>query len=88
MPMNLQGVLYLHCQKCLDDVAGSALSPADYMRLEVAISEEGDLIVNCRRHHEEVAFFENESIAEALRAIPFEACDSCGESCAGSPKGH
>lgn len=42
-------VLYLHCRQCIATLP-DGLSPREYVKVEVGLSQKGELIVWCLRH--------------------------------------
>ena len=54
---------YLHCKKCIEE----KLIPD----IEAGVTEEGELVINCRNHDLLVAKFE-------LKDPPLMRCDTCG----------
>ena len=69
-------VRYLHCTKCLEELPPDE-EPRTYSRLQVCATGRGDLIIECVRHNEEVAHFDNDDLPEAIATLGNAMC-ACG----------
>lgn len=74
-------ISYLHCKKCLEELPQGE-SPASYSRLEVGVTDEGNVLVWCQRHDLEVATLTPEIISDIAEN---PRCSACEE---GSDEGH
>lgn len=62
---------FIHCPDCVR----SQLAPS----LSVGITSFGDVVINCERHDEVIAYFERDKIAEELLEIATgEHANDCG----------
>lgn len=73
-------VMFLHCKQCISDPMRDALqqSPAEFARLEVGVTREGDLSVRCTRHDASVARFRNADVAHELLYLAGKPCGAHG----------
>ncbi len=73
MAINPDELKFLHCSICADSLPdGEAMR--DYARLSVAVTPQGNLLVECVRHDEVVAYITNGDIAHVLREAAGRPC--------------
>ena len=65
---------YLHCATCLKELPKGE-SPASYARLEVGITDQGNVLIWCLRHDMEVATLTPELIRDVAENPRCDACE-------------
>jgi len=66
-------MLFLQCPEC-DDVKPSKVSPRDFARLSIGVTEGGDLHIECVRHGTVIAHIPNHELGEELFRISSNTC--------------
>tara|TARA_R100001082_G_scaffold108443_1_gene83676 strand:+ start:980 stop:1231 length:252 start_codon:yes stop_codon:yes gene_type:complete len=68
-------ISYLHCKTCIDELPNGK-SPRDYVRNEVAINDDNQMLIGCTRHNKTVAVF---TLRDDIRMklIGKGTCDCC-----------
>jgi hypothetical protein len=69
---------YMHCTFCLEQCPPDQ-SPAEFARLSIGASPQGDLIVWCNRHGVCVTRMRNDEIGEAFFKAGGVECSCCGK---------
>lgn len=69
--------MFMHCAMCLDETPHDQ-TPAEYARIAVGLSDNGDFVIWCVRHDVEVQIFEQGKVDEALAEVMGVSCGGCG----------
>jgi hypothetical protein len=69
---------YMHCVECISECPPNQ-SPAQYARLSIGASPNGDLIVWCNRHSMAVTRMRNDEIGQEFFRAGSVECSCCGK---------
>jgi len=69
---------YWHCIDCIEELPAH-VSARDYSHISVGVTNQGDLIVWCDRHDQQILKIDNETVQKELQEAGMSACPHCGE---------